>query len=273
MKTQKLKNLPKAQKYTPHELYLRNEKWHKIKIKIWQFGILLFFIALWEIATIFGWIDSFFTSSPSRILTSFISLLGDNLWYHIGITLLECLIGFTISTLLGVLVAVVLWLFVSTREVIQPYLIVLNALPKIALGPLIILWVGSGAQAIIFMAVLICIIVTIMSTLDGLLATDKNKLLLLRSMGASKYKQLLYVVLPSALPTLMSVIKVNIGLAWVGTIMGEYLNSSAGLGYLIIYGGQVFKIDLVMTSTVLLCILAALMYVVVAFIEKRVIKK
>lgn len=258
--------------YSPHQKYLLGERNNKIKVRLWQFGILIAFFGFWELSTALGWADSFFTSSPSRIAVTFIELCGDNLFQHIGITLAECLIGFAISTIAGLLIAIALWLSITARKVAQPYLIVLNALPKVALGPLIIIWVGVGMQATIFMAVLICIIVTVMTVLDGFVATDENKLLLMRSMGASKFKQLIYVVIPSSLPTLMSVIKVNIGLAWVGTIMGEYLISASGLGYLIIYGGQVFKIDLVMTATVVLCVLAALMYGIVALIEKLFIK-
>lgn len=158
------------------------------------------------------------------------------------------------------------------RKVTEPYVVVLNSLPKIALGPVIIIWVGAGAKAIIMMTVLICIVVTILTSLGGMMETDAGKILLMRSMGATKRQILTMVVFPSALPTLLGVLKINVGLAWVGTIMGEYLVSGAGLGYLIIYGGQVFKLDLVMTSTVILCLLAGIMYFVVAAVEKIAIR-
>ena len=274
MTKQKKKNVLICKNYSlEHKLYLKKVRDDKIKVRVWQFGILAAFLLLWELSTVFGWIDSFFVSSPSRIIITFCELIGTSLLPHIGITLLECLIGFAVSTLLGTAIAVLLWLSSTAQKISQPYMIVLNALPKIALGPIIIIWVGVGIQAIVVMAVLICIIVTVITVLEGLVATDQNKLFLLRSMGASKLQQLRYVVMPSSLPTIMSVIKVNIGLSWVGTIMGEYLVSSSGLGYLIIYGGQVFKIDLVMTSTVVLCMLAALMYGAVALIEKIFIKE
>lgn len=273
MEKQKLKRDISGKKlYTPHQKYLLGERNKRIKIRVWQIGLLIAFFGLWELSTSLGWVDSFFFSSPSRIVKMFIELCGDKLFYHAGITLMECIIGFAVSTILGIAVALLLWLSVSARKVSQPYLIVLNALPKVALGPLILIWVGVGIQATVFMTVLICLIVTIMTVLEGFVSTDENKLLLMRSMGASKLEQLRYVVLPASLPTLMSVFKVNIGLAWVGTIMGEYLTSSAGLGYLIIYGGQVFNINLVMTSIVVLCVLAALMYGVVALLEKIFIR-
>lgn len=254
---------------TPHEKYLKEVRRGKIIIKLWQFGLLAAMLGLWELLTAVGAIDAFFMSSPSRIVMTFIDLAaGGEFFYHIGVTLLECLIGFAVSMVVGSIIAVLLWLSVGARKVAEPYLVVLNALPKIALGPLIIIWVGSGMKAIVLMAVLICIVVTVISVLEGLCATAPDKLLLLRSMGAGRFQLLRYAVLPSALPTFLSVTKINVGLAWVGTVMGEYLVSGAGLGYLIVYGGQVFKTDLVMTATVTLCVLAGGMYALTALAEK-----
>ncbi len=251
-----------------HELFMAKNKYKRIQTIVVQVLILVLFIGIWELAAQLGWIDSFIMSSPSRIVKMLGELGKQDLWIHIGTTLYECVIGFVISTALGCVIAVVLWWSDFLRRVLEPYIVVLNSLPKIALGPIIIIWVGAGAKAIVMMTVLICIIVTIISALGGLMATDEGKVLLLRSMGASKWQILVKLVLPGSIPTLLSVLKINVGLAWVGTIMGEYLVSGAGLGYLIIYGGQVFKLDLVMTSTVILCFLAAVMYFAVALIEK-----
>lgn len=256
---------------SPHEKYLLGVRKKKIIIRVWQIGILVLLLCLWELFTAVGIMDAFFMSSPSRIVTTFIELVSEGeFFYHIGITLAECLAGFGISIAVGSIIAVLLWLSDNAKRITEPYLVVLNALPKIALGPLIIIWVGSGISAIILMAVLICIVVTTISVLEGLCSTAPDKVLLLRSMGASKLQILCYAVLPSALPAFLTTVKINVGLAWVGTIMGEYLVSSAGLGYLIVYGGQVFRTDLVMTSTVTLCVLAGLMYGVVALIERLV---
>ncbi len=251
-----------------HELFMAKNKNRKIKIVTVQILLLIVFLGLWELAARLEWIDSFITSSPSRVIKMLGELSEQNLWLHIGTTLYECVIGFIISTVLGGLIAVALWWSEFLRRVLEPYIVVLNSLPKIALGPIIIIWVGAGAKAIVMMTILICIIVTIISTLGGLMATDEGKILLMRSMGASKWQILYKLVLPGSIPTFLSVLKINVGLAWVGTIMGEYLVSGAGLGYLIIYGGQVFKLDLVMTSTVILCFLAAVMYFGVALIER-----
>ena len=192
---------------------------------------------------------------------------------HTLITLKETVLSFIIATAAGTLIAVLLWWFETLRNILEPYIVVLNSLPKIALGPIIIIWVGAGEKAIVAMGVLISIIITIMSMEGAFLETDKEKILLLKSMGAKKYQILFKLILPASLPNFISVLKINVGMAWVGTIMGEYLVSKAGLGYLIVYGGQVFKLDLVMASTVILCLLAGLMYFAIVLAEKIFIKK
>ena len=194
------------------------------------------------------------------------------LYSHIFTTIFETLAGFFIASILGVLIAVVLWWSEKLRKIFEPYIVVLNSLPKIALGPMIIIWFGAGMKAIIFMAVIITVIVTIINMLSGFIETDENKILLLKSMGATKSQIFLKLVLPSALPTMISTLKINVGMSWIGSIMGEYLVSKRGLGYLIVYGGQVFKLDLVMASTVVLCVLAAIMYLVVSIVERTLIK-
>lgn len=258
---------------SPRQRYLRSVRLDKLKIHGIRIAVLAAFIGLWELTTALGWVDSFFVSSPSRICKMFVELMGKDLPRHIGITLLECVAGFVISTAVGALAAILLWWSVTLRRVSEPYLVVLNALPKIALGPIIIIWVGANMNAIIMMAFLICIIVTIMSMLGSFTSCDGGKIFLLESMGASKLQILAKLVLPHALPDFISVLKINVGLSWVGTIMGEYLVSGSGLGYLIIYGGQVFKLDLVMTATVILCVLAGLMYFGVLTLERFVSKR
>ena len=251
--------------FTQRQLYLRSIRREKNKILALQIALFFSLIAFWEIATLLGVIDSFFVSSPSRIIKTTTDLFkSGDIWRHIGVTLTECLLGFVISTLLGAVIAIILWWSETARRVSEPYLVVLNALPKIALGPIIIIWAGAGMGAIVTMAFLICIIVTVISLLNSFVAVDEGKVFLMRSMGANKWQILTKLVLPQSVPQFMSVLKINVGLSWVGTIMGEYLVSSAGLGYLIIYGGQVFKIDLVMASTVILCILAGVMYAIIA---------
>ena len=177
-----------------------------------------------------------------------------------------------IATFAGSIIAIILWWNETIRKVLDPYIVVINSLPKIALGPILIVWVGVGTKAIVAMDILIMIVITIISMLNSFTSCDQGKIMLMQSMRANKFQILFKLILPNSLCDFISVLKINVGLTWVGTIMGEYLASKAGLGYLIVYGGQVFKLDLVMASTVILCVLAAIMYFVVAFIEKQVYK-
>jgi len=256
-----------------HLLYTRKVRLETTLCWILRFSILAVILGLWELLTRLNVMDSFITSSPSKIIETIGSLIvNDNLFYHIGITLYETVLGFLIAVILGYAIALILWWSERTRRVLEPYIVVLNSLPKIALGPMIIIWFGSGTKAIVFMAVLIGIIVAIITMLNGFLATDKGKILLLQSMGASKFQILTKLVIPGSLPTFISMLKISVGMAWIGSIMGEYLVSRAGLGYLIVYGGQVFKLDLVMAATVVLCLLATLMYAIVALLEKVIIR-
>lgn len=254
-------------------IYIKKVKTEKILVIVLRILVLALLMGLWELCAYTGTIDAFITSSPSRIFNTIISLFKENnLLYHISITLYETTLGFLIAVVLGYIIALLLWLSERLRKILEPYVVVLNSLPKIALGPIIIVWCGSGSKSIIFMATLIGIIVAIITMLNGFLSTDNNKILLLRSLGASKLQILQKLVIPSSFPTFISMLKICIGLAWVGSIMGEYLVSRAGLGYLIVYGGQVFKLDLVMASTIILCFLSALMYAIIALLEKILIK-
>lgn len=254
--------------------YLKSLKVDSVTTKIYQVLLLVLFLGLWELLVATNVMDAFFFSSPSRICKTLIELFASgNLLYHMWVTLSETIIGFLIATLLGTLIAIALWWSDKLRKVLDPYIVVLNSLPKIALGPLIIIWVGAGTSAIITMCVLICIVITILSMLSAFLNCDKDKILLMKSFGASKFQILTKLILPNALADFISVLKINVGMAWVGTIMGEYLVSKAGLGYLIVYGSQIFKLDIVLTSTVVLCILAGGMYALVGIFERKVKKQ
>ncbi|MBQ8749883.1 MAG: ABC transporter permease [Clostridia bacterium] len=254
-----------------HKAYLKKTKRRKTLILSLQIGLLVAIIGLWELFAQVGLIDAFFTSSPSRMVETIIELANaGDLWIHIWTTLYEAILGFILATSIGVIVAILLWWSDLVRRVLEPYIVVLNSLPKIALGPLIIIWVGVGTKAIVVMAILITVVVTILSMLGAFLSCDKDKILVMQSMKASKFQIFRKLVMPNALPEFVSVLKINVGLTWVGTIMGEYLVSKAGLGYLIVYGSTVFKLDLVMASTLILCILASAMYLLVALLEKKV---
>ena len=254
--------------------YLKNIKLNKILVNVARVLILIAFIGLWELLARKNVIDSFLMSMPSQILKTIIDLfVSGDLTVHLLTTLYETMLGFIIATTLGTIIALLLWWSDFARKVFEPYLVVLNSLPKIALGPIIIVWFGAGTKSIVFMAILITIIVTVITMLNGFLATEKSKIFLMRSLGATKMQTLIKLVLPSSKETFISCLKINVGMAWIGSIMGEYLVSKQGIGYLIVYGGQVFRLDLVMASTVILCVLAGGMYALVSLIEKILIKK
>lgn len=253
-----------------HRAYVRKLRQDKFVIIFFRIFLLVAFLGLWELLTYTNVIDAFFVSSPSRIFAQIGNLASNGtLWSHSWITLYETLIGFAIATVVGYVIAVLLWWNEKVRKIFEPYIVVLNSLPKIALGPVIILWVGSGTKAIVVMCVLICIVITIMSMLSAFMSVEEGKVLLLRSMHANKFQILKKLILPASMPEFVSVLKINVGMSWVGSIMGEYLTSKAGLGYLIVYGGQIFKIDLVMASTTILCIMAFGMYWLVSLLEKK----
>ena len=256
-----------------HLLYLRKIKRRTVFINVARVTVLAALLLFWELAATLEWVNPFITSSPSRIAKTIAGLYREgDLFYHVGTTLWETLAGFAIAVVAGYSIALLLWWSEALRKILEPYVVVLNALPKIALGPLIIIWCGTGSKAIVFMTVLIGLIVAILNMLNGFMATDENKILLLRSMGANKLQILTKLVIPSSLPSFISMLKINVGMAWIGSIMGEYIVSKAGIGYLIVYGGQVFKLDLVMSAVVILCALAAMMYALVALLERLVTK-
>ena len=239
-------------------------------MRLCRWGFLLCLVALWEVAARLSWLDSFVFSQPTRILHTYASLFRDDLWYHVGVTVTETLAGFLLGAAAGILVAVVLWWSPFVSRVSEPYLVVLNSLPKIALGPVIIILAGAGTRAIVFMALAISLVVTVLEMLSGFRDTDPGALRMAATFGATKGQVFRKVVLPYNIPTLFDSLKVNIGLSLVGVIAGEFLVSRAGLGYLIVYGGQVFKMDLVMASVIILAVVAALLYESVALAQKLV---
>ena len=257
-----------------HKNYIKSVKREKYCVILTRLVILIAFFSLWEIAGRLKWIDSFLTSTPSKMYDSFIQIYAEGtLLYHIFITCFETVIGFVLGTILGAFIAILLWWSNFVSRVLDPYLIVLNALPKVALAPIIIFWVGNGIKAIIVIALLISIVVTIISILSGFKEVDEDKIKLLKTFGASKFQILINLIIPASIPTLISALKINVGLSWVGVIMGEFLVAKNGLGFLIIFGGQISQLDMVMMSIVILSILAYLMYEIVAFIERKVVGK
>lgn len=251
-----------------HKIYLKNRKKSILKIKALQIGLMIALGTIWEISAYFKWIDPFIVSSPSRIFRMLIILNNSgSLWYHTGITAFETIAGFFLGTIFGILLAIIVWWSDFLFKVIEPYLVVLNALPKVAFGPIIIVWMGSEMKSIILMALLISVIIATINILSGFKNVSPEKIILMKSFGATKTQILSKLIIPANLKNIISTLKINVGMSLIGVITGEFLSSSKGIGYLIVYGGQVLKLDLVMTGIFILCIIASIMYFLVAAFE------
>lgn len=250
-------------------------KYKKEKLLILTARILLFvlFIGLWEVSARRGWIDSFIFSSPSLIGKTFLSMCKDqSLFSHIAVTLTETLISFLFVVILGVGTALLLWCCPGVSRVLEPYLVVLNSLPKSALAPLLIVWLGANERTIVVAGMSVAIFGSIINLYSGFCQADPEKLKLIETLGGNKKEKLLKIVLPSSVPLILSVMKVNIGLCLVGVIIGEFIGARKGLGYLIIYGSQTFKLTWVLLSIVILCIIAMMLYTILNLIQKRLQK-
>ena len=253
--------------------YLKNIRKRKLVVFGVQLFIFVFFIVVWQILADYRLINTFITSSPKGIMNTFIQLyFTHNLWQHIWITLFETIFSFILGTFLGIFIAIILWYHPFLAKVVDPYLTIINSLPKVSLGPIFIIWVGANMKSIIVMALLISLVVTIISVYNGFISTDVNRIKLLRVFGANKRQMLKYLIIPSNYHTIISSLKINISMSFIGVIMGELLVSKQGIGYLIMYGSQVFNLDLVMSGIFILCILATILYYVIFFFEKRFAK-
>ena len=254
--------------------YLHSLERHHRKVLLARIAILMIFLTLWEVSSYFGWIDSFIFSSPSSLLKTTIDLLKNrNLIYHISLTLSETLISFFISTLLGIILAMVLWWFPSLYEATEPYWVALNSLPKSALAPILIVWFGNTIRTTIITSIMLTIVVTVLTVLSGFQESESDKARLVYALGGTKKQVMTKVLLPSNIPVIMNVLRVNIGLSLIGVIIGEFLSAKAGLGYLIIYGSQIFKMDWVLPSIVLLCLIAAGLYGLLGILGRKISQK
>lgn len=253
------------------QAFLQKHQAKKRKIRFFQWTIFLLFVVLWEIGTRVGFMNPFIFSSPTRLFTTFSTMAKDgSIFYHIGITLAETFISFFLVIAIGLIVAIILWWNDTIAKILEPYLVMLNSLPKTALAPVFIVWLGNNMKTIIVAAVLVAVFGSIITLYTHFVAVEEDKIKLITTLGGSKKDVLTKVILPGNIPSIISVMKVNIGLSLVGVIIGEFLASKAGLGYLIIYGSQVFKLDWVIMSIVLLCIMATALYKLLTFLEKRV---
>ncbi|MCC8067502.1 MAG: ABC transporter permease [Clostridiales bacterium] len=253
--------------------YLKEQQQRQHRIQTIRLLIFVLFLFLWEGAVRLEWIDGFIFSSPSRLLKTFQSMWADrSILIHTGTTLAETLTSFTLVVLLGTSLAVLLWYSNALSEILEPYLVILNSLPKSALAPLLIVWLGANMRTIIVSGISVAIFGTVLNLYTGFGEIDPDKIKLIYTLGGTKKDALFKVVLPGTLPLLISIMKVNIGLCLVGVIIGEFIGARQGLGYLIIYGSQVFQLNLVLLSIVILCIIAVLLYGTLNLLEKRCVR-
>jgi len=256
-----------------HQQYIASLKREKRWVRFYQFIIFLIFFSSWELASQKQWLDSLIFSSPSKIGTLLIDkILDGSLLVHVGVTLSETVFGFILGTLLGTLLAALLWWSPILSKILDPYLVILNAMPKVALGPILIVALGPNFTSIMAMGAMISIIITSIVVYTAFREVDPNYLKVLYTFGATRLQSFKEVILPSSFPTIISTLKVNVGLSWVGVIVGEFLVSSRGLGYMIIYGFQVFNFTLVFLSLLVIAVFATIMYQLVELLEKKLIK-
>ncbi len=250
--------------------YLDELQKHRHRITAARILIFVLFLLLWETAVRLEWIDGFIFSSPSRIWNTFRSMFENgSILTHTGITLTETLISFVLVVLSGISLAVLLWYNSTLSEILEPYLVVLNSLPKSALAPLLIVWLGANMKSIIVAGISVAVFGTVLNLYTGFTEMEPDKIKLIYTLHGTKKDALFKVVLPGTLPLLISIMKVNIGLCLVGVVIGEFIGARQGLGYLIIYGSQVFKLDWVILSIVILCIIAILLYGLLGLLEKK----
>lgn len=252
---------------------LKKIKKEKRNIRITQITIGLSLIIIWELLSRFNIINSFIFSSPSKVLITIIDLYkNNNLFNNIYVTILELFVSFILGSIIGFIIALIFYRFNYIKKVFDPYLTLLNSLPKVALGPLLIIWIGANNKSIIVMALLINLIVSIVGFYNGFINTDEYKLKLIKSFGANEKQIIINLVIPECMENIFSTLKLNISMSLIGVIMGEFLSSKAGIGYLILYGTQVFNLNLVMAGVTILLILSYLLYLIINTLEKRALK-
>ena len=236
--------------------------------------IFLLFLLVWEMSARFHLNDAFIFSSPTRVCRMFASMTADHsIFIHMGATLTETLLSFLFVFLFSLLTAILLWLFRSLSKVLEPYLVVLNSLPKSALAPLLIVWLGANMKTIIVAGMSVAVFGSILTIYTGFSEVDPEKIKLIYTLGGNRRDVLRKVVLPGSIPIFINTMKVNIGLCLVGVVIGEFIGSRQGLGYLIIYGSQVFQLDMVLMSIAILCLMAMLLYQAINLMEKYCLKR
>ena len=247
-----------------HLIFLKKIKREKTWVNMIRIFIFFFFLAIWQILASSNLINTFLFSSPSKVVSTLYNLfLNNDLLIHIGITLFEIVISFILSVCIGIIIASIMWSFSFLYKITDPYLTILNSLPKVALGPLIIIWFGASIKSIIVMSILINVFIMIINVYQGFISTNTDYITMAKSFGANKWQIFRYIVFPCNINNIISALKVSVSMNLIGVIMGELLVSKKGIGYLIMYGSQIFNIDLIITCIFILGIISYLMYLLI----------
>ena len=255
-----------------HQKYLKKEKKYKIIAHLTQILIIVFLFLTWQFLSDKKIINTFLYSNPKLIIETIIDLIKQNILFsHVLITLYEVLLSFIIATLISFIISTILWWNKFLSKVFSPFLTIINSLPKVALGPLIIIWAGANINSIIIMSLLISTFITIINLHEDFISTDKNYIILMKSLGATKKDIYQKVILQSNKINIISSLKINLSMNFIGVIMGELLVSKKGLGYLIMYASSIFNIKLVITAIIILGILSFILYSIISYIEKKLL--
>jgi NitT/TauT family transport system permease protein len=257
--------------------WLRRERRDRLAVRAAQVAILVVCLVLWEALPRLQIINPLFTSYPSAIWPTFLAMLKAtpqqaSILTHTWSTVLATVVGFTAAMIIGTAIAAALWWWNALYRVLDPYLVVANAMPKTAFVPIFYIWLGA-TLSIYGMSLAISLFVTVLMIYSGFQGVDPNKIKLAQTFGASKAQILTKVVLPGSVPTLIAALKVNAGLSLVGVVVGEFQSANFGLGYLIQYGSQIFKMNIVMTAVTILAIVSSLMYLAISWLEIAVMRR
>jgi NitT/TauT family transport system permease protein len=257
--------------------WLRRERRGRLTVRLVQIAILVVCLVLWEVLPRAQIINPLFTSYPSAIWPTFVGMLKASpqqasILAHTLSTVIATVIGFSAAMILGTVIAAALWWWNALYKVLDPYLVVANAMPKTAFVPIFYIWLGA-TLSIYGMSLAISLFVTVLMIYGGFQGIDLNKIKLAQSFGATKAQVLGKVILPGSVPTFIATLKVNAGLSLVGVVVGEFESSNLGLGYLIQYGSQIFKMNIVMTAVTILAIVSSLMYLAISWLESAVMRR
>lgn len=256
----------------PYAAWLRAQRAESRWVRLAQLCLVAGFLVLWEVCARKTWVNPLFTSYPSAVWAGFVAMVQEGGFFrHVAVTTTEIVVSFVVSTVAGVILAVLLWLQPFTRRVLAPFVVVVNAIPKIALVPIFYIWLGP-TLSIYAIGISVSIFIVLIMMTDGFLETDPNQVKLVRAFGADTLQLLRLVILPRNVPTLISVMKANVGMSVVGVVVGEFQSAKAGLGYLITYGSQTFQMDRVIASVVVLALISIGAYFAVIGLEKSLVR-